>query len=118
MNTTEDKNSSTKTAKRNFNAAPTKTLNLSNATAAVTKKDWVSKADIILKSAEKNKETKRQRKKRLWLEKKEAGFRGSDKKSKDLKKIAKTNYGDWANLPDLVLEMIFQYLPFEVCQIT
>ena len=92
-------------------------MNLSNATAAVTKKDWVSKADIILKSSEK-KETKRQRKKRLWLEKKQAGFRGSDKKSKDLAKIGKTNCGDWANLPDLVLEMIFQYLPFEVCQIT
>ena len=108
--------------KRNFNAVPTRTLNISSISSSSTKpRDWLSKSDAILKSAEKKSgETRRQRKKRLWLERqqsrKSAGGKSFAKTSeKQLQKFA-NNAGDkdWGYLPDIALEIIFQYLPFEV----
>ena len=81
----------------------------------------MSKSDAILKSAEKKSgETRRQRKKRLWLERqqsrKSAGGKSfAETSKKQLQKFA-NNGGDkdWGYLPDIALEIIFQYLPFEV----
>ena len=68
-----------------------------------TKRDWLKKADEIIKA--KPKETKRVRKKRLWLARKDQNIR---------KETTKHRYiGDWEYLPDICLEIIFQYLPFE-----
>ena len=117
----EDKTSSNKTSasagsKRNFNAAPTSKLNLFNLSANgnPVKRDWLSKADEILKnSGKKAGESRRQRKKRLWLERKESGIKfGGGTKIRGNK--SNVYVGDWAYLPDLVLEMIFQYLDFKV----
>ena len=73
------------------------------------KKDWVRKADEMIKSKELlNKESRKVRKKRLWLQRKE-GHHG-----KIIRKSQIRYLGDWENLPDLCLEIIFQYLPFEV----
>ena len=86
-----------------FSTAPQKTLNL--VTPNTTKRDWLKKADEIIKA--KPKETKKVRKKRLWLQAKEKG-------GLKAKNGSKQRYvGDWAFLPDIVLEIIFQYLPFE-----
>ena len=85
QNSVEDKTSSNKTStsattsagsKRNFSAAPTSKLNLSNLSANgnSVKRDWLSKADEILNNSGKIPgESRRQRKKRLWLERKENG---------------------------------------------
>ena len=86
-----------------FSTAPQKTLNL--VTPNTTKQDWLKKAEEIIKA--KPKETKKVRKKRLWLQAKEKG-------GIKAKNGSKQRYiGDWAFLPDIVLEIIFQYLPFE-----
>ena len=70
------------------------------------KKDWVAKAEeMILKNKDKAKETRKVRKKRLWLERKEG---------KAPKKVVKNDGKNWGEMPDLCLELIFQYLPFEV----
>ena len=71
------------------------------------KRDWVSRAEDIIKNEKKNKESRKVRKKRLWLERKEG-------KGIITKKKSEKHYGDWGNLPDLCLEIIFQYLPFDV----
>ena len=126
LKTTEDndtKKNDTKTAnKRNFNAVPTRTLNISSISSSSTKpRDWLSKSDAILKSAEKKSgETRRQRKKRLWLERQQSrksagGKNFAETSKKQLQKFA-NNGGDkdWGYLPDIALEIIFQYLPFEV----
>ena len=85
-----------------FSTAPQKTLNL---VTPNTKRDWLKKAEEIIKA--KPKETKKVRKKRLWLQAKEKG-------GLKAKNGSKQRYiGDWAFLPDIVLEIIFQYLPFE-----
>ena len=99
-----DKNANP-TSRRNFTAAPKKTLNLAPAAATTTKRDWLKKADDIIKT--KLKETKKVRKKRLWLERKENGPQQKigQKKKRDI--------GNWEYLPDICLEIIFQYLPFE-----
>ncbi|TRY74482.1 hypothetical protein TCAL_01322 [Tigriopus californicus] len=90
---------------RTFNAAPKQRLNLSEARS----RDWVSRADAVLKAKESaKKETKRARKRRQWQERLEA------RKSDGL--TAKTpgdNQSPWAFIPDLVLEKIFRYLPFQ-----
>merc|ERR1711935_574506 len=53
-----------------YTAAPKKTLNLINVPA---KRDWVSKAEDLIKSDKsKNKESRKVKKKRLWLERKNA----------------------------------------------
>ena len=88
-------------------AAPKKTLNLVNIPA---KRDWVSKAEELIKSDKsKNRESRKVRKKRLWLERK--GVKG-----KIIRKTQARYLGDWEYLPDLCLELIFQYLTFEVSQ--
>ena len=71
------------------------------------KRDWVSRAEDIIKNEKKYKESRKVRKKRLWLERKEG-------KGIITKKKSEKHYGDWGNLPDLCLEIIFQYLPFDV----
>ena len=88
-------------------AAPKKTLNLINVPA---KRDWVSKAEDLIKS-DKNtkKESRKVRKKRLWLERKGAN-------GKIIRTTQARYVGDWEYLPDLCLELIFQYLTFEVSQ--
>ena len=101
-------------------------MNLSNLSAnenPVKRRDWLSKADEILKnSSGKNNsgnkiagESRRRRKKRLWLERKETR-KISDAGNKRIRENDQSNVyvGDWAYLPDLVLEMIFQYLDFKV----
>lgn len=95
---------------RNYTAAPKRTLNLApiSAVAQPLKKSWVAKAEEALvkeKREEKKKETKRERKRRLWNEKKE-----NDGKTKKQVRF----YGNWEYLPDLCLELVFQYLPHEV----
>ena len=90
-----------------YTAAPKKTLNLINVQA---KRDWVSKAEDLIKSDKsKNKESRKVRKKRLWLERKNAN-------GKLIRKNQARFVGDWEYLPDLCLELIFQYLTFEVSQ--
>ena len=90
-----------------YTAAPKKTLNLINVPA---KRDWVSKAEDLIKSDKsKNKESRKVRKKRLWLERKNAN-------GKLIRKNQARFVGDWEYLPDLCLELIFQYLTFEVSQ--
>ena len=88
-------------------AAPKKTLNLINVPA---KRDWVSKAEDLIKS-DKNtkKESRKVRKKRLWLERK-------NNNGNLIRKNQARYVGDWEYLPDLCLELIFQYLTFEVSQ--
>ena len=55
-----------------------------------------------------NTESRRVRKKREWLAK-------QNKNLDKTEKIKQRKYkGDWANLPDLILEEIFQYLPYKV----
>ena len=55
-----------------------------------------------------NTESRRVRKKREWLAK-------QNKSLDKTEKIKQRKYkGDWANLPDLILEEIFQYLPYKV----
>ena len=55
-----------------------------------------------------NTESRRVRKKREWLAK-------QNKNLDNTEKIRQRKYkGDWANLPDLILEEIFQYLPYKV----
>lgn len=88
---------------RNFTAAPSKTLNIVNVQAAPTRRDWVKRADQILETA---KESRKVRKKRLWLERKEGRLKKEKKEQPYL--------GNWEYLPDLCLELIFQYLSFEV----
>ena len=52
-------------------------------------------------------ETRRVRKKRKWLL--------MNNKSQQNQVLKPKKYqGDWATLPDLVLEQIFQYLPYKV----
>ena len=88
-------------------AAPKKTLNLINVPA---KRDWVSKAEDLIKSDKsKSKESRKVRKKRLWLQRKSAN-------GKLIRKIQARYVVDWEYLPDLCLELIFQYLTFEVSQ--
>ena len=88
-------------------AAPKKTLNLINVPA---KRDWVSKAEDLIKSDKsKNKESRKVRKKRLWLQRKSAN-------GKLIRKSQARYVVDWEYLPDLCLELIFQYLTFEVSQ--
>ena len=88
-------------------AAPKKTLNLINVPA---KRDWVSKAEDLIKSDKsKSKESRKVRKKRLWLQRKNAN-------GKLIRKNHARFLGDWEYLPDLCLELIFQYLSFEVSQ--
>ena len=90
-----------------YTAAPKKTLNLINVPA---KRDWVSKAEDLIKSDKsKNKESRKVRKKRLWLQRKSAN-------GKLIRKNQARFVGDWEYLPDLCLELIFQYLSFEVSQ--
>ena len=90
-----------------YTAAPKKTLNLINVQA---KRDWVSKAEDLIKSDKsKNKESRKVRKKRIWLERKNAN-------GKLIRKNQARFVGDWEYLPDLCLELIFQYLTFEVSQ--
>lgn len=55
-----------------------------------------------------NTESRKVRKKREWLAKQNKNL---DKTEPNKKKKYK---GDWANLPDLILEEIFQYLPYKV----
>ena len=55
-----------------------------------------------------NTESRRVRKKREWLAKQNQNL----DKTEPIKK--KKYKGDWANLPDLILEEIFQYLPYKV----
>ena len=88
---------------KSFTAAPQRTLNL---VTPNTKRDWLQKADEIIKS--KPKETKKVRKKRLWLQRKSQKSGLKDKTEQKQRYI-----GDWAFLPDIALELIFQYLPFE-----
>ena len=53
-------------------------------------------------------DTRKRRKKREWLEKKKRLT--SVLQDRPPKKYV----GSWANLPDLILEQIFQYLPYKV----
>ena len=88
-------------------AAPKKTLNLINVPA---KRDWVSKSEDLIKSDKsKSKESRKVRKKRLWLQRRNAN-------GKLIRKNQARFLGDWEYLPDLCLELIFQYLSFEVSQ--
>ena len=87
---------------RNFSAAPKRTLNLAPSAVVPLKKDWVAKAEQALVK-EVKKETKRERKRRIWNE------RIGGKRTREVK-----HYGNWEYLPDLCLEQIFQYLPYEV----
>ena len=90
-----------------YTAAPKKTLNLINVPA---KRDWVSKAEDLIKSDKsKNTESRKVRKKRLWLQRKNTN-------GKLIRKNQARIFGDWEYLPDLCLELIFQYLTFEVSQ--
>ena len=101
-------------------------MNLSNLSAnenPVKRRDWLSKADEILKnSSGKNNsgnkiagESRRRRKKRLWLERNKTRKISDDGNKKTRENDQCIVYvGDWAYLPDLVLEMIFQYLDFKV----
>ena len=89
---------------KSFTAAPQRTLNLVNPN---TNRDWLKKADEIIKS--KPKETKKVRKKRLWLQRKSQQKSGLKDKTEQKQRYI----GDWAFLPDIALELIFQYLPFE-----
>ena len=52
-------------------------------------------------------ETRRVRKKRKWL-------LMNNKSQQDQVRKPKQYQGDWAALPDLCLEQIFQYLPYKV----
>ena len=100
----KEADSKSKETQRSYIAAPTRTLNLINVSV---KKDWVSKADEMMKSKKVNKESRKVRKKRLWLQRKEGH-------GKIIRKSQIRHRGDWENLPDLCLEIIFQYLPFDV----
>jgi hypothetical protein len=93
------------TNRRNYSAAPARTLNLPN---IPNKRNWLAKAEesIQVKAEILQKESRRVRKKKLWLERKENGGKVPKKPVKYV--------GDWMYLPDLVLQLIFQYLPFEV----
>ena len=71
------------------------------------KRDWVSKAEELIKTDKnKTKESRKVRKKRLWLERKNCNRKFIKKDQENIK--------DWEHLPDLCLELIFQYLSFEV----
>ena len=73
------------------------------------KTDWLAKADALSAKKEKeSREPRKVRKKREWL------LRKNDKATQLLHKGAKRYCGEWAYLPDLCLELIFQYLPFDV----
>ncbi len=87
----------------------------------------MSKADGILKKAQESKkgggdgsgggggwanETRRQRKKRLWLARMERMRSGRLPTLGEEGRRSDGSY--WAFLPDLVLELIFQMLPYEV----
>ena len=77
-------------------AAPKKTLNLINVPA---KRDWVSKAEDLIKSDKsKSKESRKVRKKRLWLQRKSAN-------GKLIRKNQARFVGDWEYLPDLCLKV-------------
>ena len=54
-------------------------------------------------------ETRRVRKKRKWLLMNNKSKQNQERKPKQYQ-------GDWATLPDLCLEQIFQYLPYKVIE--
>ncbi len=97
-------NSSAISSDRNYLTAPKGTLNLSSGRSLLSSATSVASA----KKFPHNKETKRERKKRLWLS------RQNDNRSDKKKSADPCRQSLWADLPDLILEQIFQMLPFEV----
>ena len=63
---------------------------------------------MVTKKNDEKKDTRRIRKKREWLAKKTNSTNIAQEKK------PKKYVGSWANLPDLILEQIFQYLPYKV----
>ena len=90
----------------NFSKAPSKTLSIVD----FGKSKWTRRAEQEVVSGKKieKKESRRVKKKREWLERQEA------KKNGTLFVGLAKNKGDWALLPDLILQEIFQYLPYKV----
>lgn len=96
-----------------YKVVPARTLNIVN----VSSRNWAQKVynssngnkeNVVAAEEEpKKKETKKVRKRREWMQRK------LDGEGKTIKKKANKYCGDWTYLPDIVLEKIFQYLPFE-----
>ena len=91
-------------------AAPKKTLNLADVTANNNRKKSPTRA------ATKFRETRRQRKKREWLARKSEHRAHNDEGTSERKAaiVGSEEQSYWAYLPDLVLEIIFQMLPYKV----
>ena len=91
-------------------AAPKKTLNLADVTANNNRKKSPTRA------ATKFRETRRQRKKREWLARKsEHRANNNDGATeRNAATVVSEEQSYWAYLPDLVLEIIFQMLPYKV----
>ncbi|XP_071746684.1 uncharacterized protein [Lepeophtheirus salmonis] len=82
-----------------YSSAPTRRLNLLNPSLPVLEAKSASSNTSVVK-----KETRRVRKKREWIERKEC---------QTLEPQKSRYYGDWALLPDLILQKIFQYIPYQ-----
>ena len=90
-------------------AAPKKTLNLADVTANNNRKKSPTRA------ATKFRETRRQRKKREWLARKsEHRAHNGEASGRKAAIVGSEEQSYWAYLPDLVLEIIFQMLPYKV----
>ena len=90
-------------------AAPKKTLNLADVTANNRRKSPA-------RTTTKFRETRRQRKKREWLAKKSDRAAQADDGTTKRRAwmVGDEEQSYWAYLPDLVLEIIFQMLPYKV----
>ena len=92
-------------------AAPKKPLNLADVTANNNRKKSPTRA------ATKFRETRRQRKKREWLARKSEHQSHHDDEGLTERRapiVGSEEQSYWAYLPDLVLEIIFQMLPYKV----
>ena len=94
---------------RSYLAAPKKTLNLANVTANNNRRK-----SPIRTTTTKFSETRKQRKKREWLARKSDRAHNDDGTTKRRVQIVDEEQSYWAYLPDLVLEIIFQMLPYKV----
>ena len=94
---------------RSYLAAPEKTLNLANVPATNNRRK-----SPIRTTTTKFIETRKQRKKREWLATKSYRANNDDGTTKRRAQIGDEVQSYWAYLPDLVLEIIFQMLPYKV----
>ncbi len=110
-----------------YASIPKRTLNLADVRSSNRRTEvvdpfgaggrWVAKADAILEAKKQPKESRRNRKKRQWLERKEARSKNGSRASNGDYSREPDEQSFWAYLPDVVLEYIFQLLPFNVSDI-